>query len=76
MLRGARVLGEGPIAERGQVPEHLVTRLKRGHVGADRLDLPGHIQTQAKVPGRPEPGAHPRQEWLAQEVIQVGLVQG
>jgi hypothetical protein len=39
VLLGAGVLGEGALAD----SEHLVARLERGHVLADRLDAPGDL---------------------------------
>ena len=50
---GAGVLGEGAVAG----AEHLVPRLKLGHVLADRLDASGDIETANGVLGRAEPEA-------------------
>src|SRR5215211_3812055 len=52
------VLGKGPLAP----AEHLVTRLQPGHVGADGLDAPGHVEARNWV------------LWLAQPVPQAGHV--
>ena len=75
LLGSTGVLGEGAIAELGQVPEDLVAGPECRHASADRFDLSGRVQPEATVPWPAEPGAHPGEHGPAVQVVEVGLVE-
>ena len=75
LLRRTGVLGEGAVAELGQVPEDLVAGPECRHASADRFDLSGRVQPEATVPWPAEPGAHPGEHGPAVQVVEVGLVE-
>jgi hypothetical protein len=56
VLTGTRILGEGAVAP----AENFVTRLKLLYVAADRLNLPGHVDTRYLAPwlGQSDRRAH------------------
>ena len=55
-LRSARIVGEGAFAP----AEHLIARPKLLHVSADRLDLPGDVESRnlAPRPAQADPQTH------------------
>ena len=75
LLGRTGVLGEGAVAELGQVPEDLVARPECRHTSADRFDLSGRVQPEATVPWPAESGAHAGEHGPAVQVVEVGLVE-
>jgi hypothetical protein len=71
-----RVLREGAVCELGQVPEHLIARSEAPDVLANGLDLPGDVETQARMPRPAHPDAHTCEERSAVQIVEVALIQG
>jgi len=58
------VLRESAVAELGQIREHRVTALESGDVLANRLHLPGCVETQARLTWYAQSSAHPSEKGL------------
>ena len=58
------VLRESAVAELGQIREHRITALESGDVLANRLHLPGCVETQARLTWYAQSSAHPSEKGL------------